>query len=151
MKLEYVEAQYKDILLLINLYNRSFYDDYVKYGECPAYGKTEEQMRQAVDRVPKEIIICDDTPVGVISLHNKGNGQYYLGCLCVVPEYQGKNIGTQAFMHILHSHPDWRKITLVTPADKPENIRFYTEKCSFHIGDIALDGGVEVINLFMER
>ena len=151
MKLEYVKAQNKDALLLINLYDSSFYDDYIRYGECPAYGRTEEQMQQSIETVPKEIIICNDTPVGVISVQNNGNGEYYLGCLCVVPEYQGKSIGTQAFGHMINSHPDWRKITLVTPVDKAENVRFYTEKCGFNIGGITVDGKVEVVNFYMER
>lgn len=151
MKLEYVKAQKEDALLLINLYDRSFYDDYIKYGECPAYGRTEEQMQQSIENIPKEIIICDDIPVGVISLQSKGNCEYYLGCLCIVPDYQGKSIGTQAFKHIIQSHPDWRKISLVTPADKSENVRFYTRKCGFNIGDITLDGKVEVINFYMVR
>jgi len=151
MKLEYVKAQNKDALLLINIYDSSFYDDYIRYGECPAYGRTEEQMQQSIENVPKEIIICNDTPVGVISVQNNGNGEYYLGCLCVVPEYQGKSIGTQAFRHIINSHPDWRKITLVTPVDKAENVRFYTEKCGFNIGGITVDGKVEVVNFYMER
>ena len=151
MKLEYVKAQNKDALLLINLYDSSFYDDYIRYGECPAYGRTEEQMQQSIENVPKEIIICNDTPVGVISVQNNGNGEYYLGCLCVVPEYQGKSIGTQAFGHMINSHPDWRKITLVTPVDKAENVRFYTEKCGFNTGGITVDGTVEVVNFYMER
>ncbi len=151
MKIEYVEAQKKDALLLINLYNSSFYDDYIRYGECPAYGRTEEQMQQSIEKVPKEIIIYNELPVGVISVQDKGNGEYYLGCLCVIPEYQGKSIGMQAFKHIIDSRPDWRKISLITPADKSENVRFYTQKCGFDIGKITLDGNVEVINFSMER
>lgn len=85
MKLEYVKAQKEDALLLINLYDSSFYDDYIRYGECPAYGRTEKRMQQSIENVPKEIIICDNTPVGVISVQNKGYGEYYLGCLCVIP------------------------------------------------------------------
>lgn len=151
MKLDYVRAQKEDALLLITLYNRSFYEDYMRYGECPAYGRTEEQMQQSIESVAKEIIMCDDIPVGVISMQNKGNGEYYLGCLCIVPDYQGEGIGTQAFIHTMHAHPDWRKITLVTPADNSQNVKFYTEKCGFNIGDITLDGNVEVISFYMER
>jgi len=151
MNLEYVYAQKDNALLLKDLYDRSFYDDYIRYGECPAYGRTEEQMQQSIEKIPKEIILCDDIPVGVISVQDKGNGEFYIGCLCVVPGYQGKGIGTQAFRHILHSLPDWRKITLITPVDKTENVRFYTEKCGFQLGDITLDGNVEVVTFYMER
>ena len=76
MRLEYVKAQEEDSLLLIQLYNSSFYDDYIRYGECPAYGRTEKQMQQSIKDIPKEIILCDDTPVGAISVQNKGKGEY---------------------------------------------------------------------------
>lgn len=39
MKIEYRQATVTDAELLIEIYNASFYSDYMKYGECPAYGK----------------------------------------------------------------------------------------------------------------
>lgn len=42
MKIEYRQANVEDAELLINIYNSSFYSDYIKYGECPAYGKTKK-------------------------------------------------------------------------------------------------------------
>lgn len=36
-------------------------------------------------------------------------------------------------------------------SDKVQNIRFYTEKCGFHIGEKEMDGNVEVLNFYMER
>ena len=88
--------------------------------------------------------------VGVISLENRGNGHYHLGCLCIIPAYQGMGIGMQAFQHILTICPDWRQITLVTPTDKEQNIKFYTEKCGFKIGGKETDGNVEVTNFILE-
>lgn len=151
MQLEYKRAVKKDADLLINIYNTAFYDDYVRYGECPAYGKTRDRMEQSIELFPKYIVSCDDIPVGVISFENKGSGNYYLGCLGIVPEYQGKGIGTRAFQYMLTICSDWKRITLVTPSDKVENIRFYTEKCGFHIGEKEMDGNVEVLNFYMER
>lgn len=43
----------------------------------------------------------------------------------------GKTVGTQAVQFVKDLYADWRKITLVTPADKDENVKFYTEKCDF--------------------
>lgn len=40
--------------MLIEIYNASFYDDYIKYGECPAYGRTRESMESS-----KELIIVE--------------------------------------------------------------------------------------------
>lgn len=151
INLHYGKPEKTDAVLLIDIYNSAFYDDYVRYGECPAYGRTVEQMENSIDNFPKEIVFCDNTPVGVISAEEKGDGIYYLGCLCVVPEYQGKGIGTQAFRHLLTVYPDWKKFVLVTPADKEENIRFYTEKCGFKLDGTSMDGNVKVVKFIKER
>mgnify|MGYP001183436669 FL=1 len=44
MKIEYRKVDITDAELLIDIYNFAFYSDYIKYGECPAYGKTKEMM-----------------------------------------------------------------------------------------------------------
>lgn len=151
MQLEYSRAFKNNADMLINIYNAAFYNDYIRYGECPTYGRTRKRMEQSIASFPKYIVRCDDIPVGVISFENKGNGIYYLGCLCIVPAYQGKGIGTLAFQYMLSVCSDWKKITLVTPSDKCENIKFYTKKCGFHIGNKEMDGNVEVLNFYMER
>jgi ribosomal protein S18 acetylase RimI-like enzyme len=151
MSLKYIIAEKEDADMLIGIYNASFYDDYIKYGECPAYGRTKESMEASIVKFPKFIIFCDDIPVGVVSVENRGGGEYYLGCLCVIPKYQSKGIGTHAFKYILAYYKDWSKITLITPADKEENINFYTKKCGFTIDVTDMDGNVKVVHFLMER
>ena len=151
MKLTYRKAVKDDANLLIEIYNASFYDDYVLYGECPAYGQTKEQMEQSIEDFTKYIVLNDNIPVGALSFKDNGDGQYYLGCLCGIPEYQGLGIGTKAFQYMLSVCPDWKEITLVTPADKTQNVKFYTEKCGFNIGENVMDGKVEVVNFYMNR
>ena len=46
MKLEYRKANISDANLLVEIYNKSFYSDYIKYGECPAYGRTKKEMEK---------------------------------------------------------------------------------------------------------
>lgn len=151
MNLKYIKAKNQDIPLLINLYNLSFYSDYKKYGECPAYGRTPERMEYSLNNSEKYIILCDNIPVGVISFENNGNGEYYLGCLCVIPKYQGQNIGTNAFKYLLTLIPNMKQLSLVTPADNMKNIQFYTEKCGCKTGIKEMDGNVQVINLYINR
>lgn len=55
---------------------------------------------------PKFLILCNGRPVG---------------CLCVIPEFQGKGIGTQAIKFIKAFYSDWEEFTLITPDDKLEN------------------------------
>ena len=151
MILKYIKAQKEHADMLIEIYNASFYDDYIKYGECPAYGRTREVMEASIEKFPKLIIYCDDIPIGVISVENRDGGEYYLGCLCVIPKYQSKGIGTQAVKYMLDYYKDWSKIMLITPADKDENIKFYTKKCGFIIDSTSMDGNVKVVHFLMER
>lgn len=151
MVLTYKKASQADANMLIEIYNSSFYEDYICYGECPGYGKTKEQMELSIFKFPKYIIMKDGIPVGVISFENKGNGHYYLGCLCVIPTYQGMGIGTRSFRYMLSICPEWKQIALVTPSDKEQNIKFYTEKCGFSIVGKEMDGNVEVTKFLLER
>lgn len=151
MNLEYRKANIEDTNLLIDIYNASFYSDYVKYGECPGYGKSKETMEKSIIDYPKFIILCDGKPVGVISCQMIANGIYEVGCLCVIPEYQGKGIGTKAFQFALSYYNDWKKFTLITPVDKEENVKFYTEKCGFYIDSTEMDGNVKVVRFYRER
>ena len=96
MQIEYKKAEISDAALLVDIYNASFYSDFVKYGECPAYGKTKEEMEQSINEYSKFLILCDGKPVGCVSCKETDPGVYYVGCLCVIPEYQGKGIGTAA-------------------------------------------------------
>ncbi len=151
MTIEYRQADIKDAELLIDIYNASFYADYLRYGTCPGYGQSREMMEESIRRYPKHIILCDNEPVGCVSCKKLETGVYEIGCLCIVPEFQGKGIGTQAIRFVKVLHEDWEKLTLVTPLDKKENVKFYTEKCGFHIVSTQRDGNVELARFVAER
>ena len=151
MEIGFRKADTADAELLIDIYNASFYNDYVRYGECPAYGKTKEMMEQSIIDYPKFVILYNGGPVGCVSCRETGDGTYEVGCLCVVPEFQGKGIGTAAMEFIKSYYHDWRRLTLVTPADKSENVRFYTERCGFDMQSAEMDGNVKVVRLVLER
>ena len=38
-----------------------------------------------------------------------------------------------------------------TPIDKKQNVKFYTEKCGFHIVSTEIDGNVEIARFVAER
>ena len=143
-------AVVEDAALLVELYDKAFLADFLRFGECPAYKRTPERMEESIRRFPKEIILNDNVPVGVLSVQNQGSGNYYIGCLCVIPEYQGKGIGTEAISHFRRMHPDWQSMELVTPVEKEENLRFY-QKNGFEIIGRTLDGRVEVAQMQCKR
>ena len=151
MKIEFKKAVGTDAELLIEIYNSAFYSDFIKYGECPAYGRSIEAMRLSIIEIPKFLIVCDGKSVGCISCKTVESGIYEVCCLCVIPIFQGKGIGTAAIEFAKAYYNDWKKFTLITPVDKKENVRFYTEKCGFEIKDIEKDGNVKVARFVLER
>lgn len=151
MKIEFREAVAADAGVLIEIYNSAFYKDFIRYGECPAYGRSLEEMRRAILEFPKFVILCEGAAVGCISCKVVESGVYEIGCLCVRPEFQGKGIGTAAVAFAKSHYEDWKKFTLITPVDKEENIRFYTEKCGFKIAATEMDGNVKVLRFVLER
>lgn len=151
MDIEYRCAKTEDAEVLVEIYNASFYKDYIRYGECPGYGKTVEMMKKSIRDCPKFVILNDGNPVGAISCKGIGDGVYEIGCLCIIPEFQGKGIGTKAIGFIKSYYEDWKKITLTTPVDKKENVHFYTEKCGFDVESTEMDGNVEVFRFILKR
>ena len=151
MKIEYRQADPDDAELLVKIYNASFYDDYLRYGVCPGYGNTKEMMEESIKRHPKHLILCEDEPVGSISYTKLGRGEYEVACLCIVPEFQGRGIGTHAMGFLKTFLEDWEKLTLVTPADKKQNVKFYTDKCGFQIESTERDGDVELVRFVLAR
>ena len=85
MKIEYRQAAVTDAELLIEIYNASFYSDYIKYGECPAYGKTVEAMKKSIINYPKFLILCDGNPVGCISCKKTELIQHKIRLICLFP------------------------------------------------------------------
>ena len=151
MTIEFRKATLEDAELLVSIYNASFYSDYLRYGVCPGYGKTKEMMEESINKYPKHVILCDNKPVGCVSCKKLENGVYEIGSLCIIPEFQGKGIGTQAIQFIKTSYEDWKRLTLITPLDKREHVAFYTEKCGFTLALTSRDGDVELARFVLDR
>lgn len=151
MKIEYRKADLADAELLTNIYDSAFYGDYVRFGECPAYGKSKAMMEKSIEDYPKFIILCDREPAGCVSCKKIFAGIYEIGCLCVVPKFQGKGIGTHAVKYVTSLYKDAEKFTLITPIEKKENVKFYTEKCGFKIVSTETDGNVKVARFVLEK
>ena len=151
MELEIKAATIEDAEVLVDIYNKAFYEDFLKYGECPGYGKSVSDMKKSINETSKYIAYVGSDAVGAISVLKKDDGLYYLGALCVIPEYQRKGIGHKLLEFIKEQNKDWKKIELVTPADKEKNINFYTKKCGFNIDYEDMDGKVRIYHFSLEN
>lgn len=83
MKIEFREALISDAELLIEIYNSAFYKDFIRYVECPAYGRSIEEMQRSILEFPKFVIMCDGEAVGCISCKAVDNGVYEKSAACV--------------------------------------------------------------------
>ncbi|MDP4088494.1 MAG: GNAT family N-acetyltransferase [Bacillota bacterium] len=144
MNVKFERAAIEDVEELINVRNQSFYSDYVKYGECPAYNLSIESMTNTILNRIVYKIICDHRIIGNISIRDNQDNTYYLSCLCVIPDYENKGIGQAAMKFIGSEFPYAVSWTLITPADKERNQYFY-KKAGFNIVDEQMDGSVKVV------
>jgi ribosomal protein S18 acetylase RimI-like enzyme len=144
MMIEFVKATEADAAKFVEVQNKSFYADYLRYGECPGYGRTAESIAESMKRNYAYKITADGEVVGKISASEKENGECHLDCLCVIPEYENRGIGRQAVSFIEKQFPRAIKWSLETPADKVQNHYFY-QKCGYKIIDKTMDGNVEIV------
>ena len=149
MDLEIKAATTEDAQLLVDIYNKAFYEDFVIYGQCPGYGKSVSDMIKSINETSKYIAYVGSDAVGAISVLKKDDGLYYLGALCVIPEYQRKGIGHKLLEFIKDKYKDWKKFELITLADKEKNVNFYTKKCGFTIDSEAMDGSVKLYHFIL--
>lgn len=77
--MEYKYADINDTEVLIEIYNSAFNDDYIHYGQCPAYVRTKESMEKSLKKYPKIIAYDRSKAVGVISYSIEEPGKYYIG------------------------------------------------------------------------
>lgn len=149
MEISFERATVDDAEALINVRNLSFFEDYIKYGECPGYNISKESMTNTILSRIVYKIICNSQIIGNISIHDNNDNTYYLGCLCIIPEYQNKGLGQKAISFIEGEFPNAIAWTLETPADKIINHYFY-KKMGYTIIKEYIDNSVKVA-LFEKR
>lgn len=144
MKIEFQKANMDDIEALIDVRNQSFYEDYVKYGECPGYNLTKETMTEIILNRIVYKIMCNNQIVGSISIKDSNDNTYFVGCLCVIPEFENRGIGQGALRFIESKFPNAEIWTLETPADKERNHYFY-KKSGYKIVKEYMEGSVKIV------
>ncbi len=142
-EISFVMAEMNDIDDLIDVQNIAFKNDYIKYGYCPGYGHTMTSMKNLVEKCIVYKIMMDERIVGDIIVRHKENGDYFLGGLCVIPEFENKGIGQMA-VKFIEKQLDASYWSLETPAENKRNIYFY-QKCGFQITKEYMDGPVRIV------
>ena len=100
MNIRFEHASVEDADALISVQDKSFYADFTRYGVCPGYNRSHDSMVESIVRNHVYKILHDDTVIGDIIIRDNGNEDYYLGCICVIPEYENQGVGQAAMRFI---------------------------------------------------
>jgi GNAT superfamily N-acetyltransferase len=143
LNIQIEKATVEDTNELIRVQNQSFLSDYILYGICPGYGRSYDSMKKSIETCYVFKILDGDTIIGDIIVREKGNDDYYLGGLCVIPAYENKGIGHIAMKFIFDLFSDVKHWSLETPLLKGRNHYFY-KKHGFEITKEYLVGSVDI-------
>ncbi|MDF2614827.1 MAG: hypothetical protein K0S71_2613 [Clostridia bacterium] len=135
MNINFRRTLIKDIDKLIEVQNRSFYEDYIKYNECPAYNESREAMNNYINELIVYVIEYNCEIVGDIIIREIDEENYYLRVLCVVPEFHNLGIGQEAIRFIEKDNHKVKKWELITPSKSTRNHYFYEKMGYVKIGE----------------
>jgi GNAT superfamily N-acetyltransferase len=130
MSLSFELACLDDAAILIEVQDQSFYDDFVRFGECPGYHVSLDDMKQRILKPFMYKILLEGRIIGNITVRIRDEGRYWLGCLAIIPEFQNRGIGSKALQFIEKEFPDAISWSLDTPVQKASNCHFY-EKAGY--------------------
>lgn len=137
-------ASIDDVKDIIEIKNKSFYEDYIKYGQSSGYNCPVEGITYMVqNHIAYKIQTCGNM-IGYISITEKGEDDFYLNCLCVIPEYENKGIGQMAVAFMENQFPQAKHWSLEALADKERNICFY-KKCGYEITKEYREGTEKIV------
>ena len=144
MKIELKTVENADTGIMIQICNAAFRADYEKFGECPGYGRTAQSFVDSMKNGIVKLICADGRAVGVITAFPNKNSTY-IGIFAVIPEYQGKSVGTDAFKLFEKEYPN-REYNLDMPLENKRCIEFYS-RLGFREKARRVDGKVQLVCL----
>ena len=103
----YIDNEYHNYKELIYQIKKNAYKKYVE--ECWGAWIEEEQRKyyeKFIETVKKDIWIIqlNGVDIGFYNGMNLEDGSYEIGNICIIPEYQGRGIGTQVLKDIMELH-----------------------------------------------
>ncbi len=125
MTITFKKADINDLDICIDIQNKAFYEDYLRYGSCPSYNRADKKMADIINNHFDFIIYANDKAVGNIIIKLKQNNECHINSLGVIPQYQNIGIGQKALDFIATQFYSAKLFTLDTPADKKINLHFY--------------------------
>lgn len=150
MGLEFKIFEETDIEVYTEIMKLAFNDDSKRHlneesGGPPGYddGSFLREFALHKDSVAYKVL-KDDTPVGLIIVWIKSDGNNYLGNMFVHPKYQGRGIGFKMWKYIEAKYDKTKSWSTETPGFSKTNHHFYINKCGFYL--VKIDNPMDKYN-----
>lgn len=104
---------------------------HIYHDEASPYLRGSDEIRRWLEGGTRHVykIFADDMLCGGITIFDRGNGEYYLARLYILPELQGKGIGKEAIRICEDNYSNAKRWSLDFPSDQIAN-----KKCYEHSG-----------------
>ena len=87
-----------------NAYKKYVEQCWEKWDDIDQKNRFKESMEKTFDRT--YIIMFNDEKIGFYQGQLVNERTYYIENICIIPEYQGKGIGTEILKSVLNEHSD---------------------------------------------
>ncbi len=96
-------------------------------------------------------LCLDEKTIGLIVSFPRTASSRWLGCICLLPEWQGWGYGSRALEMLEAAYPDVTQWGLDTPAAKEINLRFYRKAGYRIVGESVTPDGMKLAVLEKKR
>ena len=136
-------ASQADYPVLIDVVHKAFEPDKRRFGQGPDFYEDPAALLpllRAEDGCVRKLCLGEKT-VGLIVTFAKTPTARWLGCICLLPEWQGWGYGTRALELLEEAYPNVTQWGLDTPAVNTLNLRFYQKAGYRIVGENENPGG----------
>ena len=135
-----------DFDTLRDIGRQAFQEDKLAYGQGPDIYENPEFLRPLLseDGVVHKLM-WEGAPIGLTVTFRRTPASCWLGCLCILPAWQGRGLGGQALCLLEAAYPEVCQWALDTPAANPRNRHFYEKAGYQEIERTVTDEGLELV------
>ena len=136
-----------DYPVLAYIGHEAFHADKLAYGQGPRVYEHPEFLIPLLETgdVPVYKLVVGTETVGFAITSAKSETSRWLGCLCILPEHQGKGYGSQTLRLLEQAYPAVCQWGLDTPAASEKNRSFYERAGYCVIGESSPMEGFQLL------
>ena len=134
MRLQLCPATVADYTLLATIGHEAFHADKLAYGKGPEIYENPACLLPILAKEDDTIrkLAVGEEIIGFVITYTRTDTSRWLGCLCLLPSWQGKGYGSQALQLVEDAYPQAIQWGLDTPAASARHLQFY-ERAGYRV------------------